>query len=33
VNDVSAASLFLLSEAASWITGITLDIAGGRVMV
>jgi 3-oxoacyl-[acyl-carrier protein] reductase len=33
VDDVSAASLFLLSEAASWTTGVTLDIAGGRVMV
>jgi 3-oxoacyl-[acyl-carrier protein] reductase len=33
VDDVSAAALFLLSEAASWITGVTLDIAGGRVMV
>jgi len=25
--------LFLLSEAVSWITGVTLDLAGGRVMV
>lgn len=33
VDDVSAATLFLLSEAASWITGVTLDLAGGRVMV
>lgn len=33
VDDVSAGTLFLLSEAASWITGVTLDIAGGRVMV
>jgi 3-oxoacyl-[acyl-carrier protein] reductase len=33
VDDVSVASLFLLSDAASWITGVTLDIAGGRVMV
>jgi hypothetical protein len=23
--------LFLLSEAVSWITGVTLDLAGGRV--
>jgi 3-oxoacyl-[acyl-carrier protein] reductase len=30
--DVAAATLFLCSEAASWITGITLDIAGGKVM-
>jgi 3-oxoacyl-[acyl-carrier protein] reductase len=33
VDDVSAATLFLLSEAASWITGVTLDLAGGRVMI
>jgi 3-oxoacyl-[acyl-carrier protein] reductase len=33
VDDVAAASLFLLSEAASWITGVTLDVAGGRVMI
>jgi 3-oxoacyl-[acyl-carrier protein] reductase len=33
VDDVSATALFLLSEAASWITGVTLDVAGGRVMV
>lgn len=33
VDDVSAGTLFLLSEAASWITGVTLDLAGGRVMV
>jgi 3-oxoacyl-[acyl-carrier protein] reductase len=31
VDDVAAATLFLLSEAASWITGVTLDLAGGRV--
>ncbi len=30
--DVAAATLFLCSQAASWITGITLDIAGGAVM-
>jgi 3-oxoacyl-[acyl-carrier protein] reductase len=30
--DVAAATLFLCSEAASWITGVTLDIAGGKVM-
>jgi 3-oxoacyl-[acyl-carrier protein] reductase len=33
VDDVSAATLFLLSEAASWITGVTLDLAGARVMI
>jgi 3-oxoacyl-[acyl-carrier protein] reductase len=30
VNDVAAATLFLLSDAASWITGVTLDVAGGK---
>jgi 3-oxoacyl-[acyl-carrier protein] reductase len=33
VDDVAAATLFLLSDAASWITGVTLDVAGGRVMM
>ena len=32
VEDVTAAALFLLSDAAAWITGVTLDVAGGRVM-
>ena len=32
-EDVASASLFLLSEASAWITGVVLDIAGGRVMV
>lgn len=31
-DDVAAATLFLASDAASWITGVTLDIAGGQVM-
>lgn len=31
-DDVASATTFLLSDAASWLTGITLDIAGGRVM-
>jgi 3-oxoacyl-[acyl-carrier protein] reductase len=30
--DVAAAALFLASDSASWITGATLDIAGGRLM-
>lgn len=30
--DVAAASLFLASESAGWLTGATLDIAGGRLM-
>ncbi|MGO4223096.1 SDR family NAD(P)-dependent oxidoreductase [Lysobacter sp. TAF61] len=32
-EDVAAASLFLLSDASAWITGVVLDVAGGRVMV
>ena len=31
-EDVAQAALFLVSDAASWITGIILDIAGGAVM-
>jgi 3-oxoacyl-[acyl-carrier protein] reductase len=31
-QDVAAATLFLCSNSSSWITGITLDIAGGKVM-
>jgi 3-oxoacyl-[acyl-carrier protein] reductase len=30
-TDVAQAALFLASDASSWITGITLDIAGGQV--
>ena len=32
-EDVAAAALFLASASASWITGVTLDIAGGKIMV
>jgi len=32
-DDIAAATLFLGSDAASWITGATLDIAGGKIMV
>jgi len=31
--DVAAAALFLASPASSWITGITLDVAGGKIMI
>lgn len=31
-GDVAAAALFLCSNDSSWITGITLDVAGGKVM-
>jgi 3-oxoacyl-[acyl-carrier protein] reductase len=30
-HDVTSAVLFLLSAASGWITGVTLDVAGGRV--
>jgi 3-oxoacyl-[acyl-carrier protein] reductase len=33
IEDVVEAALFLLSERSNWITGITLDVAGGRVML
>lgn len=32
-EDTAFATLFLVSDAASWITGVTLDITGGRVML
>ena len=32
-DDVAAATLFLASQASSWITGATLDIAGGKIML
>jgi 3-oxoacyl-[acyl-carrier protein] reductase len=31
-SDVAAAATFLASDAAAWITGVVLDIAGGAVM-
>lgn len=32
-EDVALATLFLASNSSSWLTGITLDVAGGRIMV
>jgi 3-oxoacyl-[acyl-carrier protein] reductase len=32
-EDVAAAAVFLLSDEASWLTGVTLDVTGGRVIV
>jgi 3-oxoacyl-[acyl-carrier protein] reductase len=31
-EDVALAALFLASDSASWLTGVTLDVAGGFVM-
>jgi 3-oxoacyl-[acyl-carrier protein] reductase len=32
-DDVAQAALFLASDASSWISGVTLDVAGGSVLV
>ena len=32
-EDSASAAVFLASEAASWITGVTIDVAGGRIML
>jgi 3-oxoacyl-[acyl-carrier protein] reductase len=32
-DDVALAALFLASESAAWITGVTLDVAGGRIVL
>ena len=32
-GDVAAAAVFLVSAASSWVTGVTFDVAGGKVMV
>ena len=32
-EDVPLATLFLASESSSWLTGVTLDVAGGKVML
>jgi hypothetical protein len=32
-EDVGRATLFLASESSSWITGVTLDVAGGLIIV
>lgn len=32
-QDSANAAVFLVSDAASWLTGITLDVAGGRIML
>jgi 3-oxoacyl-[acyl-carrier protein] reductase len=32
-EDTANATIFLLSDAASWLTGVTIDVSGGRVML
>lgn len=32
-RDSALATLFLVSDAASWLTGVTIDVAGGRIML
>ena len=32
-DDPALAALFLASESARWMTGVTLDVAGGRIML
>jgi NAD(P)-dependent dehydrogenase (short-subunit alcohol dehydrogenase family) len=32
-EDVALATLFLVSDSSSWITGVTVDISGGRIIV
>jgi 3-oxoacyl-[acyl-carrier protein] reductase len=32
-DDIAQAALFLASDCSSWITGVTLDLSGGRVIV
>jgi 3-oxoacyl-[acyl-carrier protein] reductase len=31
-SDVAAATAYLASEASSWVTGVTIDVAGGKVI-
>jgi 3-oxoacyl-[acyl-carrier protein] reductase len=32
-EDSAMATLFLVSESAGWLTGVTIDVAGGRIML
>ncbi|GHE36542.1 hypothetical protein GCM10017673_43980 [Streptosporangium violaceochromogenes] len=33
VTGIAQAVLYLASDASSWVTGVTLDLTGGRVIV
>jgi 3-oxoacyl-[acyl-carrier protein] reductase len=32
-EDAALAALFLASDSARWMTGVTVDVAGGRIMM
>jgi 3-oxoacyl-[acyl-carrier protein] reductase len=32
-DDCALATLFLVSDSSAWLTGVTLDVAGGRIMI
>jgi 3-oxoacyl-[acyl-carrier protein] reductase len=32
-EDCALATLFLVSDSAGWLTGLTLDVTGGRIMM
>jgi 3-oxoacyl-[acyl-carrier protein] reductase len=32
-EDIAQAALYLVSDEATWVTGVVLDVAGGAVMV
>jgi 3-oxoacyl-[acyl-carrier protein] reductase len=32
-EDCALATLFLVSDSSAWLTGVTLDVAGGRIMI
>lgn len=32
-EDIALATLYLVSESSSWVTGVTLDVSGGRIIV
>ena len=32
-NDVARPALFLASDSAAWLPGVTMDVTGGRIML